>query len=270
MAINQGDGLAASLGNEDAYRQTLEKTYTRNQGTSARVEYAGPKEEILDLLADMQASLASDDDPLGQVVYRYANGEATLTLEYPDDVEDEAGGDWTRDGSGAISDYWELTNTTVYRPIRQHAYFVEAIKADPGVAIEMDEIDRIGAEYEVLDTTSEAVANYWYFVVEQKRSEYQVPAPILRHTRVVSSKSKLAATYGGVGKAHTLESLGVPEALLGTMSGGDFDSTKKQWLQLSPSVRQTDNIRYELVEEYEWARRHSHILYDGDEEDGNP
>jgi hypothetical protein len=59
--------------------------------------------------------------------------------------------------------------------------------------------------------------------------------------------------------------------VIGALSGmADYAEAKKQWLKRAPQLVRSGKRKYRLVYEWWFARRWSHELYAGDNEDGNP
>jgi hypothetical protein len=50
----------------------------------------------------------------------------------------------------------------------------------------------------------------------------------------------------------------------------DYAEAKKQWLKRAPQLVRSGKRKDRLVYEWWFARRWSHELYAGDDEDGNP
>jgi hypothetical protein len=109
--------------------------------------------------------------------------------------------------------------------------------------------------------------------------EFVRSTAILRATTVVNARTVAKASWEGVDRAWTLSGESGSPNPPGTGSAGivgliddmpDHDDEKKQWLKRAPQVRSLDRGRFQIVQEWWFARRWSYSLYEGDNEADNP
>lgn len=109
--------------------------------------------------------------------------------------------------------------------------------------------------------------------------EFVRSTAILRSTTVVNARTAAKGSWTGVDRAWSLTGGGGAPNPPGTGSSGiigsvsdmpDYESGMKQWLKRAPQIRSLDRGRFQIVQEWWFAKRWSYVLYEGDNEADNP
>jgi hypothetical protein len=147
---------------------------------------------------------------------------------------------------------YELIPQETLVPVHQHSALCDLTAQDIADAYNLAE----GAT-----TTSPSEWSYaknaLYELILQRTLQVKEYGYILRRTVLCNSVSSAAASYNNVNKVDTPPNAG---GLLGDLPAGE-------WLKSAPAVRQIGVLpwqnRWQIVDEWQWAKKWSAILYGG-------
>jgi hypothetical protein len=241
-------------GENDAIRKGVTKSISKNNGPSATITYTGPLQPMDDLYAEVSAQVLSDNDAMGAATYSYDDGIATITCEWPTADVTGSSPQNTKEGDGLVTEYWELSATNDTINLITHPYFIEQLNEGNTSRIILNSISKyLDGDYTAIVDYSEldeCEKKYWD-CYEKGKGQIKFAFPVLYHTKIVTSKSQIAASWTSVMRPLPLETIDPPTALLGAISGPYFKATP-QWVKQSPMVKQIDKFRWEISQSYEW------------------
>jgi hypothetical protein len=215
------------------------------RGIVAQTEtHKGPISPADDFFSEKQLETIYDD-----VAYDKSHGIGVVTLTRTSDSATEAS-----------HSQWSLRGEPIYKDIRAHESLNQA--ADQ-VELELARLNFEEANGDYVPTADSA-AEIFYNAVLRGQSQYLRFVPVLQKRVRLSSRSTVLASWAGAGEAWVI--LGIIEQM------DEADETKKQWLKFAPQVDVVDvrNRIYDLVYEWQFARRWSETFYHGDAEADNP
>ena len=231
------------LGSKSA-QQPTGKTCSATDGERAVYVYEGTNDEISALYATALKSMGSVYEG---VSYQPQKGSspATLTLTGIADGSKAA-------LATAVTTY-ELIPQEVLVPVHLHSAFNALTAADCADCYNRAE-----------DTTVTTTPAGWstakaglYSLLLQRTMQVAEVSYVLRRTKLCNSIGSTAASYTNVGKVDAPPS---PGGLLGSLPSGE-------WLKKAPAVRQIGMLpwqnRWQVVDEWQWAKKWSTILYAG-------
>jgi len=249
------------LGLNDYTLVRTSKGWDKDKGSSISREYHGPIEKIDNLYESLIGDISIDTiDRTTQM------GKGVLIITAADDENPN---------NPEENDLWEVVGQDLYKDLRSHqTYNQDADQAD---------LEEVRRAIETVDLNFAEPANEpeksYHKLLLRGVDQYVRTTAILQRSIQAGPRSLLKASWTGVDKAWKISGEdGSPNlrttgdaAIIGYLQEmPEYDENKKQWLKRAPQLRQVGKRRFALVYQWWYARRWSHSLYDGDNEDGNP
>jgi hypothetical protein len=236
------------------------------------------------------------------LTYNYKGPVAAIETAY---TTAKASGSWDRvekhidGGSGSLSctvtadslsggfpadpqPVWEVIGQDLFRDLRSFGGGTAAEIAF-NVAADQEALEAIRQGIERADWVGPLMvadpATTYARLLLRGVGEFVRSTAILRSTTIVNARTAAKASWTGVDRAWPIDGGDGSPNPPGTGSSGilgvisdmpDFNDEKKQWLKRAPQVRSIDRGRFQIVQEWWFARRWSYVLYEGDNEADNP
>jgi len=234
-------------------RTSSRRSWTRTSGTLWVEMWAGPRSKGFAKFKTLQRALGAqqvdmlEEGGMAQIMFRYADADQTV----------------------AESIQWQALKNVLQRDLLTFPDF-NADADQPNMAAARKAVEEAYPNY----TPAAGAATTYFKLAQRGVTHYQRSLTILRSTLRTRRRSKIKASWKGVDRAHKINSRYGPRPdpeIIGAIEEmEDYDATKKQWLKVAPDITPIGADWYEIGQDYLGARRWSHALYGGDNEDGNP
>ena len=252
---------------DNAFTQVATRVgWDKQFGWTTTKEFEGPRAKT-----DAYANNYVNKPEVARVEKDIRNGKGVVTVTWVDDD----GGLGIALSTFLDNDVWEVIGQDLFKDIRAHQTFNQ--DNDQAALEEVREaVEKANKNFAVPANDPEKT---YYKLLLRGVKEFVRSSAILRRTVVVGPNSLEVANWTGVDKAWKLRGeSGSPDLrttgdakIIGVISSMDeYDSTKKQWLKRAPQVTQLSRRQFRITIEWWFARRWSHALYAGDNENGNP
>jgi len=246
------------------------KGWTAEAGEYLTYTYAGSKDAI-----DTAYTAAKTSGAWDRVEKRMDGGKGTLLCTV---TADSLSGGWPVDPQPV----WEVIGQDLFRDLRSFGGGTTAGLAF-NAAGDQEDLEAIRRAIERAEwvgplMVGEPDTTYARLLLRGV-GEFVRSTAILRATTIVNARTVAKATWNGVDRAWALTGAGGAPNPPGTGSAGivgvisdmpDYETGKLQWLKRAPQVRSLDRGRFQIVQEWWFSKRWSYVLYDGDNEAGNP
>ena len=265
--------MATVIGYNGYTRSGARQAWSQADGYTTVYTYKGPADKLTAFFLSIVGT-----DPIDVAEIDISEGIASVQVTYQDD-------DGT--GAGGTTDYnvtWELVGQDMFKDVRTFDGTVLGTtsfnKDADQAALEAVRKKYLegGIDAAYLATLGGTPLLYAKFLM-RGTSEYARSSIILRKNIKIGRRSTLTVSWRGVDRAWKLDGEdGSPNisgvgssALIGTIADmPEADNAKKQWLKRAPQIRQLGGSKFQVQQDWWFARRWSNNLYLGDSEDGNP
>lgn len=237
------------------------KTWSADSGILIRKTYAGPIEAVHDLFEELVQT-----DGVVTVDDTSSEGVGKLVVSSRDDASLIQALDEKK-----VTETWELVGGDRYVDIRAHPTYAAAEMQD-----DLEVVRKAALRGDPYPDQEDEVAEDYYNLLVKGTTQYLRSSVVLRRNQSFGQEADVVASWSGVDTPCKWSDIPIPSmtksyAILNAISQWtEFDSGKMQWLKMAPQVRYLAKGRYQITQDWLFARRWSHSLYGGDDEALNP
>jgi len=239
-------------GSSDIIRLTNKRSWNPTDGIQTFKRWQGTADVITAKFNELSAADAPGVDNLEEDIDGKGGRLVGRVIE---DSGGSAGGN-----TEALNAVWEVIAQDVYKPIETHSYF-------DGITAERKRyVEKAARNADALDAAASDAEKILYTYYSAQMLDYILTQFIIRKSTVVSTRSAITASYTSTNRVVTLESIGVPSALLGSLTSlpkGDGTSGAWEWLKKAPQVLQISKRAFQIRYEWHGAERWSLRFYGG-------
>jgi len=239
-------------GSTDIIELTPKRTWNLTDGVQTVKRFVGTSEAVVAKFNELSAATGSGVDELEEDI----NGKSGKLLARV--LEDSGGADGGN--TEATNAIWEVISNDVLKPIETHSYF------NAVTAARKRYVEKCARDATALDAAATDAEKILYTYYSVQMLDYMVSQFVIRKSIVVSSKSTITASYANTNRVVSLASIGVPSALIGSLSSlpkGDGSSGAWEWLKKAPQVRQISKRKFQISYEWHGAESWSLRFYGG-------
>lgn len=236
-------------GRKDAMPQPPKRVWDPVNGVQSVRRYAGTASAIQEKFNELVAAGGAGLDKLDESIVGPA-GQLIATI-----AED------TGDGSGGNTEeknaVWEIYAQELMKPIETHTDF------DSVTILRKRAIEKAVRDAKTLTSPAPSDAEkklYAYYA--NQILDFPLTEIEIRKTTTLSSRSKITASYAGMNRVVTLDSINPPTKLIGALTSlpkMDGTSGGWEWLKRCPQLRQVSRSRFQLSYAWRGAERWAEI-----------
>lgn len=240
------------VGSEEIVQLPDKRTWNPVDGVQTLKRFAGTSEAIAAKFNELSADANSGVDDMDESI----NGKAGQLIARVMDDSGGSGGGNTEE----LNAVWEVIAHDILKPIEAHSYFAGITAARKRY------VEKCARDAESLDAAATDAEKILYAYYSAQMLDYFLSEFIIRKTTTVSARSTITASYVNTNRVVTLASIGVPSALIGSLSSlpkGDGTSGAWEWLKKAPQVRQISKRKFQISYEWHGAEKWSLRFYGG-------